>query len=397
MALDHTEGRAPSGRRALLGACWAHAIHDGLTDLIYVLLPVWQTQFAISYAFVGVMRALYSGTMAGLQLSASRLSRRFGRKPLLVGGMALAGLAYVIAGLSGGLAGLCVALILGGMGASTQHPLASALVANTHEGADAKRALATYNFAGDIGKMVFPAGVGLALAWLSWGQSALLVGALALFASLALARWLPAEASGPDGVGRQAAPSAAPGRFSPGFWALLAAGFIDSATRMGFLTLLPFLCRENGAKTATIGLAMALVFLGGGFGKLVCGHLGIRWGTVKTVWFTETFTAVGILCVLSLPLAPGLAVLPLVGLMLNGTSSVLYGSVPDLIDAPGREKAFALFYSGTIGGGALSPLLFGWLSDHAGLHLALAAVSATVLLTLPLIWASRRYGGFSAA
>ncbi len=29
-------------RRSLLAACSAHAVHDGLTDVIYVLLPIWQ-------------------------------------------------------------------------------------------------------------------------------------------------------------------------------------------------------------------------------------------------------------------------------------------------------------------------------------------------------------------
>ncbi|HEX5508332.1 MAG TPA: MFS transporter, partial [Pseudolabrys sp.] len=33
-------------RRALGVACGAHALHDGYTDLIYVMLPVWQHEFA---------------------------------------------------------------------------------------------------------------------------------------------------------------------------------------------------------------------------------------------------------------------------------------------------------------------------------------------------------------
>jgi hypothetical protein len=44
------DGRATQSgrRRALFAASSAHAVHDGLTDLIYVLLPLWQAQFAIS-------------------------------------------------------------------------------------------------------------------------------------------------------------------------------------------------------------------------------------------------------------------------------------------------------------------------------------------------------------
>ena len=30
-------------------ACGAHALHDGFTDLIYVLLPLWQKEFGLGY------------------------------------------------------------------------------------------------------------------------------------------------------------------------------------------------------------------------------------------------------------------------------------------------------------------------------------------------------------
>jgi len=78
--------------------------------------------------------------------------------------------------------------------------------------------------------------------------------------------------------------------------------------------------------------------------------------------------------------------LPLLGLALNGTSSVLYGAVPDLAGAGKREQAFAIFYTGTIGGGALAPVLFGRLGDLTGVPDAVMLLAATLLLTLPLSW-----------
>ena len=87
---------------------------------------------------------------------------------------------------------------------------------------------------------------------------------------------------------------------------------------------------------------------------------------------------------LVLPLAPALALLPLLGVVLNGTSSVLYGTVPELA-APGRtEHAFAVFYTGTIGSGALSPVLYGILGDLAGPDWGATAAAVTALLTCPL-------------
>jgi MFS family permease len=171
----------------------------------------------------------------------------------------------------------------------------------------------------------------------------------------------------------------------------LAIGVIDSATRMGFLTFLPFLLRMKGADLPMIGVALTLIFAGGAAGKLVCGFLGARLGVVPAVLVTEGLTAAGILALLPLPLAAGLAVLPLIGVALNGTSSVLYGTVPELVAPERRQRAFSLFYTGAIGAGALSPALYGLASDAAGVPTMMALIAAVVLVTLPLAWALRPF------
>jgi len=373
-------------RRSLFAACGAHAVNDGLTDLIYVLLPIWQAQFGLSYAQIGMMRGAYSATMAGFQLLASRAARRFGRETLLVGGTALVGVAYLLAGQAAGLAALLAALVLGGLGASTQHPLASSLVTDTHEpGTQVKQALSQYNFAGDIGKTLIPALIGVSLTVMSWRLSVTLAGVLGLLAALAMFLLIPRGAAQRAIKAGSAGEQGGSGSVS-GLRALLATGFLDSAVRMGFLTFLPFLLDDKGAGTAGIGFALTLLFVGGAFGKLICGYLGARIGLLKTVWFSESLTAALVVAAVFLPLNGLMLLLPLLGLVLNGTSSVLYGVVPELAAQGRREQAFALFYTGTIGGGALAPIVFGRLGDISGVPFALMALAATLLLTLPLTW-----------
>ena len=147
---------------------------------------------------------------------------------------------------------------------------------------------------------------------------------------------------------------------------------------------LPFLLKAKGASLPAIGASLSLVFIGGAAGKFVCGWLGARLGVIGTVLATETGTAVGILAVLLAPLKICLFLLPLLGVMLNGTSSVLYGTVPDLTPAHRRERAFALFYTGTIGAGAVAPILYGVLGDRIGTVNATIATAVTALLILPL-------------
>ena len=128
---DRISGRE---QRTFAVACGAHVLHDGYTDLLYVLLPLWQTEFALDYAAVGLLRALYVGAMAGFQMPAGLIAERFGG-PLLLGlGTALAGIGYLVAGASVSFSMLVGALIIGGLGSGVQHPISANLVSQAFPG-----------------------------------------------------------------------------------------------------------------------------------------------------------------------------------------------------------------------------------------------------------------------
>lgn len=371
-----------AARRTLAVAGTAHALHDGYTDLIYVLLPLWQAEFGLSYAMLAALRGLYAGSMAALQLPSGWLVERLDARMVLTLGTALAAGGYALAGLTGSLLGLCAALAMSGAGSSTQHPIASGAVSRAY-GASARGPLGTYNFAGDLGKAAIPATASLLLTFMPWRGALLTLATLGAAVAVAVMGLMPPIARGvPD------QPTRSPrGRGRGGFWLLFAIGVLDTSVRMGLLTFLPFLLKEKGASLPMVGVALAVVFLGGAAGKFVCGWLGARAGVLLTVLVTEGGTAAGIFGVLALPLIPLLLLLPVLGLMLNGTSSVLYGTVPDLTPADRAERAFAFFYTGTIGSGAISPVLYGVLGDHVGAYWATAATAIVALTVYPLAFA----------
>jgi len=49
-----------------------------------------------------------------------------------------------------------------------------------------------------------------------------------------------------------------------------------------------------------------------------------------------------------------------------------------------RARAFSIFYTGTIGSGALAPVLYGFVGDAFGVTTTIVIVAVAVLLTLPL-------------
>jgi FSR family fosmidomycin resistance protein-like MFS transporter len=379
---DITDLTRKSRRTLVLGGL-AHALHDGFTDMIYVLLPVWQAEFALDYVALAMLRALYVGVLAALQVPSAHLARHLNARTVLVLGTLLSAVGYGLAGLSGGLVGLCASLALAGAGGSTQHPLASAAVSRAY-GDRARGPLGTYNFAGDLGKATLPPLISLLLTVMHW-RSALWVAAGLGTLVAVLIRWLMPLVSAPPVALETVTVTDREDAGKGGFGLLFTIGVLDTAVRMAFLLFLPFLLKGKGASLTTVGLALSLVFIGGAFGKAACGWLGARFGLLATVATTEVGTAAAILTVLALPLAPSLAVLPLLGVMLNGTSSVLYGTVPELVTAKRIERAFALFYTGILGSSALAPVLYGRLGDAAGPVWATVAAAMTALAVVPLM------------
>ena len=375
-----------TARRTLAVCGGAHALHDGFTDLLNVLYPLLQSQFGLSYGAIGALKTCYSGAMASGQIPSGHLAERFGGVRIMAIGTTLIAAGYCLAGMSGSLYGVIAGLLLAGLGASTQHPIGSSLVAAAYHGPRSRTALGTYNFTGDVGKVLLPALFALIAASLGWQQALVVMAALAVLgAGIILASLKPIVTHGVAEPSKVVA-----GQDRPwAYWLLFSIHIADDLVRTGFLIFLPFLLRDKGADLPTIGLGLSLLFAGGAAGKLVMGWVGQKLGVVPSVVLTEVATTLLILAALPLSLDYALLLLPAVGLMLNGTSSVLYGTVPEFVSPERRTKAFAVFYTGGSVASATGPLLFGLLGDQIGLTTALAVVSCVALTTVPMVWALR--------
>ncbi|HZV20344.1 MAG TPA: MFS transporter, partial [Hyphomicrobiales bacterium] len=79
----------PARLRALGSACLAHILHDGYTDLLYLLLPIWQREFGLSFALVGIMKTLFSGALSLFQIPLAKLASYIGERAVLSGGTLL--------------------------------------------------------------------------------------------------------------------------------------------------------------------------------------------------------------------------------------------------------------------------------------------------------------------
>jgi MFS transporter, FSR family, fosmidomycin resistance protein len=382
-----TAPAAISRWRVFGAACLAHVLHDGYSSMLYLLLPFWQTELALSLTQVGILKTLYSSAMAVGQVPASRLGERWSERRSLVAGTVLTAAAVLALHWARTPLALGLLLAIGGLGASVQHPLASTLISKVYGGSTLRTTLGTYNFAGDLGKMAIPALLTVLIAGFGWRAGSEPIGVLGLATAALLIIALPPHARDSAHEERQTprrSPLPEPIR-RRGFAALSAVGMLDSATRTGLLTLLPFVLARKGADAAAIGIALSLVFAGGAVGKFACGPLAIRRGILRTVSITKLGTALAIMLALIVPLASCLVLMPVLGIMLNGTSSVLYGTVPELAPNGREARAFGLFYTVTIGADAIAPTLYGATADAIGIAGSILLVAVVALLILPLL------------
>jgi len=372
--------------RSLFSFCAFHFIDDGFTDSIYLLLPFIAAELNLSFSQVGFLKGIFSGTMSLVQFPMSLLGERIGELTVIAfGTFGLASGFLILSGVTT-FPLIVLSLIFAKGTGGGQHGLSSSLLSRVFEISGRRAAMGTYNFSGDMGKVCFPFLLALMINWWGWREAVFNLSIIGLIAGAVL--W---------GLARRNAPVMPRSRervvLKKGDWgihnvrsfsALLTIGIIDIMTRNALLTFLPFLLLQKGIPETQIGFALVLLFAGGAAGKFTCGVLAEWFGVIPMVVGTEMLTSAGILLLAFLSPPAIWILLPLVGVVLNGTSSVLYATVAEIISPLARSRGYGLYYALTLGSGALSPFLYGLLTDALGLSFTIICAALMVLLTLPL-------------
>jgi MFS family permease len=373
--------------RALFSFSAFHFLDDGFTDSIYLLLPFIAAELNLSFSQVGVLKGVFAGSMGLFQVPLSLLGERIGE--LIVIGAGTLGLAsgFLVLSRVHTFPLIFLSLVFAKGTSAGQHGLSSSLLSRVFEISGRRTAMGTYNFSGDLGKVCLPFLLALMMNWWGWRQGVFVLSLLGLAAGVILWGLVKKNAPTPLSPSREKVEIKKNqwGISNPkSFSALLTIGMIDIMTRTALLTFLPFLLLRKGISATEIGFALTLLFAGGAVGKFTCGVLAERFGVIPMVVGTEILTSAGILSLIGFsPLLIWVA-LPFVGIVLNGTSSVLYATVAEIILPMARSRGYGLYYAITLGSGAISPVLFGFLTDALGLSFTIVSTALMILLTLPL-------------
>ncbi len=365
-----------------------HIWSDLFFALLAPLLPLIKEDLGLTFTEVGMLRSVFTGASAVLQIPAGLLAESAGEFWLLILGNLWVSAGLLAMALSGSFVVLLIMSAIGGLGGGAQHPLASSMVSRAYDAGGRAGAVGFVNFAGDLGKMIAPLVAGLlagavnarwrtAFWWVGWGGLAFMLAAALSRRWVDVGRPARRERRSEDGGGGEG--EARMG----GFVALSAVGALDGAARTSALVFLPFVMADKGMGAAEISAALFLLFAGGAAGKFVCGWLGDRMSALSLIWTTKGLTAALLVAALYAPAALILPLAVLIGIGLNGTSSVLYATVATFTPPGRRARFYGSFYTTNEIGSVLAPLAYGAAADALSLNAAMIAMGIATAAILP--------------
>ena len=350
------------------------------------LFLVWQAEFEVSYAQLGLAVALMSAVTAALQTPVGFLVDRFGARPFLVGGTLLMGLSVATMAAAPGYWAILLLAILSGVGNSVIHPADYAILGGSIDKSRMGRAFALHTFTGNLGFAFGPPVVASLLLVMDWRPALLILGLLGVPVAAAIlwqSRILQDQAKpkerGAQPSGRELLLSR-PILLFFGFFLL--SSMAGSAIQSFSIAVLGTLW---GTPVAVASLALTGYMAGATGGTLVGGWFADRSRRHLPFIVVLTCTAALLLLVLGLVRLPEWLIPPvalLAGLAM-GSSRTPRDVMLKEASPPGQMgKVFGFVSSGLPLGGAITPVPFGFLIDLGLAWLVLPAAAGLLMLSL---------------
>jgi MFS family permease len=382
-------GRPAGTTRLLLLVSLAHLVSHVYILALPPLFPFLRDGLKVGFVELGFALTVFNVVSAVAQAPIGFLVDRIGAQRVLAAGLGLGGLALLSIGLVGTYAWLLVGAALAGLANGAFHPADYALLSAGIPKAQLGRAFSLHTFAGYLGTAIAPAVlIGLALL----GGPGLALGSVGLAGVLLVGFILPMRVPATQNQPNVAKPSAG----SPGAAgrSVLTPAIVSLTV---FFTLLSFsngaiqnfsvaalvngygvtLTQANAALTSFLMLSAVGVLVGGLLADRTRRH-----GDVAAVAFALTALLTLLVAVADLGAVTLMLVLGIAGFL----SGVIAPSRDMMVQAAappgGSGRTFGIVSTGFNVGGAIGPLLFGWILDHGAPRWVFGAAVGFMLLTV---------------
>jgi MFS family permease len=185
-------------RRPALRACSQAGLVNNLNDaLAWGIVPLFLAAGGAGPGQIGLIAGLYPAVWGIGQIYTGHLSDRVGRKPLIVTGMLVQGLALVVLAVSGGTLGLAAVAAVGlGLGTALVYPTLIAAISDAVTPVARPSAVGVYRFWRDMGYVVGGLAAGVLADSIDYAGAIGVIAAVTAASGLFVAIDLPAGSRG---------------------------------------------------------------------------------------------------------------------------------------------------------------------------------------------------------
>jgi MFS family permease len=370
-----------SGRRRLsLILC---AFLHGLNHALQLILPPLYVAIREDLGIDGLSPVMLLGTIyfvvyAVVGLPYGILADRFSKKRMLVLGTLVNSLAFVMVAYSGSYPVLVAAMVLGGLGGGTYHPVGNALIANLFRDM-VGRAFGIAGVGASLGLFVGPFASGVLAQHFGWRASCMAFAVFGVAVAAAFAAIMPDDRSERTSAGE----SHAPGRMLlAAVLPVIAVFGVRDFSWWGITYLSPAMAQTSlGFTLERAGMVIGLMSLTGVLSQPLAGMMSDRFGRKRVIAVSLSAAAP---CVFFFPHAGQISLFPLalvVGFLMLATVPVVDAAAAEIVPTSMRGRLFGLMMTLGILMGALSPYVVGIIHDLAGGYAeAYVVLAVTALL-----------------
>jgi MFS transporter, DHA1 family, multidrug resistance protein len=276
--------------------------------MVVPALPLLVPVFDDSPARVQLVLTLYLAGIAAGQLVYGPLSDRFGRRPVLIAGLALFLVGTLLCAAAWSLAALIIGRLLQSCGACAGIVLARAIIRDVYDREAAARGLALVMMAMSLAPAVSPAFGAYLAEWFDWRAIFILLGGLGVIVFAATLVRLPETnfhrvSLDLAGMGRTATLLLR----SPGFVGFALCSACTSASWFTFIAAAPqLLAQALGEPPSTYGLMILLPMAAYMLGNAAAARFALRFGSLRLVIWGRALAFVAAIAMALWWLAAGL-------------------------------------------------------------------------------------------
>ena len=368
----------------MLGFLSFAAVYNGLV-MAPVLEPL-AREFGLSIGTAGLAVAAYGAPGIAVAVVAGPYSDRLGRKPFLVAGPAIMGVATLLAAFAPSFGLIVAGRILSGVGAAVIFPNSNATIADTFPFRERGRAIATVIGLNTMASVIGVPVAGIVSEATSWRVSLAIVGVLSIAAAVVVLLQLP-NAQGTNREARIRALYALIVRDRSAIAAIVSS-FLGALYWFTWATYLVVYFQRAFALSEGVASTVALTQgLGVIVGSQVGARLGVRLGHRRIVAGAIVISAIILFLLTNLPVP--LVIAALLNLLLSGVigarfatnNALMSEQVPEargtMLALSASLQSMAVVVGATVGGLMIDGPGFGLLGAFC---LAVALASAFIVL-----------------